>query len=308
VAKPYKNSMHNQLLAIRSFARVVETGSFTRAADSLDMPKATVSKLVRELEAHLGVRLLQRTTRRVQVTDDGNSYYDRTARLIREIEEIDRSLSGAHKKPRGKIRVDVGGSPGRMILLPALPDFFARYPDMQIDLGVSDRSVDLIAENVDCVIRGGRTNEPSFVSRLLGTASFTTCATPDYLRKFGRPRHPRELLTKHRIVAYRSALTGRPLQSHFERGKERFDIDSPYSVSVNDGGARALGGLYGLGITQTFTYIVKEHLATGALVPILEDWAPPRYPFHVVYPQNLKLSNRVRVFIDWLATVFAGLD
>src|SRR5450830_1402071 len=173
----------NQLLAFRCFARVYEIGSFNKAADSLELPKATVSKLVQDLESYLGLRLLQRSTRQVSATADGQAYYEGTARLIRELEDFDQSFSGAHVKPRGKIRVNVGGVPGRQIILPALPEFFARYPDLQIDFGVSDHTVDLIGDNVDCVVRGGTPNALSMVARLLGSASWTTCATPAYLEK-----------------------------------------------------------------------------------------------------------------------------
>jgi DNA-binding transcriptional LysR family regulator len=298
----------NQLLAIKCFARVVQTASFTRAAESLGLPKATVSKLVSELERYLGARLLQRTTRQVSVTADGAAYYEGTAKLIRELEDFDQGFSGAHIAPRGKIRVDVGGTPGRAILVPALPDFFERYPDVQIDLGIGDRSVDLADANVDCVIRGGTLTQQSVASRLLGSASWTTCATPEYLKKHGIPTHPDDLKSGHRIVAHHLATTGRPMPIKFERGGERLEFDGPYSLSVNDGGTRAIAGLGGIGILQTFTYAIKANVERGELVPILEDWRPPRYPFHVAYPPNRKLSNRVRVFIDWLVPVFANLE
>ena len=298
----------DQLLAIRSFARVAETRSFTKAADSLDMPKATISKLIRNLEAHLGLRLLQRTTRRVTVTADGNSYYEQTAHLLRELEDIDSNLAGAHVKPKGRIRVNVASMPACWLIIPALGRFYERYPEMQIDLGVGDRTVDLVGENVDCVIRGGPITHNSDVARLLGTASWTTCASPAYLRQHGTPKHPNDLLNGHRIVGYHSALTGRPLPSQFVRKGEMIEIDGPYRISVNDGSARVAAGLAGLGIMQTFTYAVKAQLECGELVPILRDWTPARYPFNVVYPPNRKLSIRVRTFIDWLLEIFESLD
>jgi DNA-binding transcriptional LysR family regulator len=298
----------DQLLAIRCFSRVLETGSFTRASDSLGMPKATVSKLVRDLEAHLGLRLLQRTTRRVSVTADGNAYYEQTGRLLRELEDIDSSFAGAHAKPRGKIRIDIGGAPARALLLPALPQFLERYPDIQIEIGVGDRSADLISDNIDCVVRGGKPTDLSYVARLLGTASRLTCASPSYLGKHGTPSHPNDLSNGHLAVRYQSALTGRPFMMQFQRGAERFEFDLPYAVSVNDGLTRAAAGVAGLGIIQTFPFLVRSDLEQGLLVPILVDWAPARYPFHVVYPPNRKLSNRVRVFIEWLVTIFGALD
>jgi DNA-binding transcriptional LysR family regulator len=142
----------DQLLAIRVFSRVVEAGNFTKAADSLRMPKATVSKLVQTLEAHLGVQLLQRTTRRVAVTPDGAAYFEKGARVVKELEDIDASFSAARLRPRGHLRVDLGSSVASRLLVPALPDFLARYPEIRMDLGVSDREIDLIGDNVDCVI------------------------------------------------------------------------------------------------------------------------------------------------------------
>jgi LysR family transcriptional regulator, regulator for bpeEF and oprC len=298
----------DQLLAIRSFIRVAETGSFSRAADSLNMPKATVSKLIKELEGHVGARLLQRTTRRVSVTADGNAYYDRTARLIRELEDADQRFSAGHVLPKGRIRIDVIGTLARLFIIPALPEFFARYPDLQIDFGISDKSADLIGDTIDCVIRGGSTSDLSMVARLLGTTSWTTCATPGYLEKYGRPIHPNDLLLNHRIIGFHSPNSGRPMPSRFMKNNEVIEIDGPYSVSVNDGAARAVAGLTGIGILQTFSYVIKDQIANGSLVPILEDWSQPPYPFHVIYPQNRALSRRVRVFIDWVVELFDRLD
>lgn len=298
----------NQLLGIRAFGRVVETGSFTRAADSLDMPKATVSKLVQDLETHLGAQLLQRSTRRLAVTPDGRAYYERTARLLRELEDVDASFAGARVKPRGKIRVDVSGAPARSLIIPALPRFFGHYPDITLDLGISDRTVDLVSENLDCVIRGGPMNELSAVARPLGAASWTTAATPGYLKKFGTPKHPRDLQKGHRIVGYRLAETGRALPTRFERGGQKFEFDGPAQLNVNDGAARLAGGLAGLGVMQTFSFLMQPHLSSGELVPILEEWRPPPYPFFVMYPPNRHMSARVRVFVDWLVELFGTLD
>jgi len=298
----------NQLLAIKCFARVVETSSFTRAAESIGLPKATVSKLVADLEAYLGVRLLQRSTRQVSVTADGAAYYEGTAKLMRELADFDQGFSGAHVVPRGKIRVDVGGTPARAIIVPALPEFFERYPEVQIDLGIGDRSIDLIDESIDCVIRGGTLTQLSVASRLLGSASWTTCATPGYLKKYGTPKHPDDLKRGHQIIGHHLANTGRSMPAKFQKRSERFEVDGPYLMSVNDASTRAIAGLAGLGILQTLTYVIQENLDRGELIPILEDWRPERYPFHIAYPPNLKLSNRVRVFIDWLVVLFATLE
>ncbi|NYE62022.1 DNA-binding transcriptional LysR family regulator [Duganella sp. 1224] len=290
----------NQLLAIRAFARVVEAGSFTKAADSLDMPNATLSKLVQELEAHLGVRLLQRTTRRVTVTPDGQQYYDKTALILRNLEDVDTSFNIARAKPRGSLRIDVGGSTARDVLIPALPEFLALYPDIRIDLGVSDRSVDMVSDNVDCVIRGGALDNSSLVARPIGQAAMITCATPAYLKQFGVPAYPDELKNGHRLVAYLLAQSGRAMPFRFQRDGEKTEIKVEHRVGVNESNGHMAAGLAGLGIIQTFAYAAKPALKEGSLVEILKPWRPAPYPFHVVYPQNRHVSQRLRVFIDWL--------
>ena len=294
----------DQLLAMRSFARVVEAGGFTRAADSLDMPVATVSKQVQELEAHLGVRLLQRTTRRVTVTPEGQDYYAKCTRLLRDLEDIDSSFSLARGNPRGHLRVDVGGSTARDVLIPLLPDFMTRYPDIRIDLGVSDRSVDLISDNVDCVIRGGALDSSSLVARHIGDATFITCGTPGYFKLYGTPTHPEELRNGHRLVSYVSTQNGRPVPLRFERDGERSELKVEHRVGVNESNAQLAACLAGLGIVQTFAYAASADIRAGNLQEILEPWRPAPYPFHVVYPQTRHLTHRLRVFIDWLVEVF----
>ena len=294
----------DQLQAIRAFARVVEAGNFTRAADSLDMPNATLSKLVQELEAHLGVRLLQRTTRRVTVTPEGQDYYAKASRVLRDLEDIDSSFNIARSKPRGHLRIDVGGSTARDVLIPLLPDFLARYPDIRIDLGVSDRSVDLISDNVDCVIRGGALDTSSLVARVIGQATMVTCASPEYLRHNGIPAYPEELRNGHRLVSYLSPQNGRAVPFRFERDGERSELKIEHRIGVNESNAHLAACVAGLGIIQTFSYAAGAALRDGTLVEILADWRPPPYPFHVVYPQNRYVTHRLRVFIDWLVECF----
>ncbi|MDF3935433.1 LysR family transcriptional regulator [Pseudomonas citronellolis] len=294
----------DQLLAIRAFARVVEAGNFTRAADSLDMPNATLSKLVQELEAHLGVRLLQRTTRRVTVTPEGLDYYAKATRVLRDLEDIDASLNLARGKPRGHLRIDVGGSTARDVLIPLLPEFLARYPDIRVDLGVSDRAVDLIGDNVDCVIRGGPLESSSLVARRLGEAPMLTCATPGYLRQYGVPAYPEELRNGHRLVAYVSTRNARAVPMRFERDGEKLEIATEHRVGVNESNAHLAACLAGLGIVQTFRYAAASALREGALVEILAAWRPAAYPFHVVYPHHRHVTQRLRVFIDWLVERF----
>ena len=295
----------DQLLALRVFARVVEAGTFTKAADSLEMPKPTVTKLIQSLEAHLRVKLLNRTTRRVTVTADGAAYYERTARLLTELEEIDASLSNAQSTPKGRIRVDVPASVARQIIVPALHAFHARYPDIQVDLGVGDRLVNLIADNVDCVVRGGKLEDESLVARRIAQIAHITCATPGYLAQYGAPSHPSELDGQHRVVAYFLAGSGRLTTFDFKRGDEQLALYGRYVVSVNDSNAYLAAGLAGLGIIQLPAFMAAEHLARGELVPVLEDWIGPDLPVYVVYPPNRHLSAKIRVFVDWMAELFS---
>jgi len=294
----------DQLLAIRALARVIESGSFTRAADSLSMPIATVSKLVRDLEGHLGVRLLQRTTRRVTVTPEGEEYYAKSGRVLRDLEDIDGAFNMARGKPRGQLRIDVGGSTARDVLIPVLADFMARYPDIRIDLSVSDRSADLIGDKVDCVIRGGAMESSSLVARRLGEAVLITCASPAYLNQFGTPAYPDELKNGHRLVAYVSSDTGRPFPFRFEQAGKQTEVKTDYRMGVNESNAHLAACVAGHGIVQTFGYAAASALRGGLVVEILRNWRPAPYPFHLVYPQARHVTHRLRVFMDWALEVF----
>ena len=296
----------DQIAAMRAFARVVEAGNFTRAADLLEMPKPTVTKLIQQLESHLHTKLLNRTTRRVGVTPDGAAYYERAVALLSDLDELDGSMTRSQASPSGRLRVDVPSSLALYALIPALPDFFARYPDIQLDLGVSDRPVDLMAENVDCAIRGGDLVDPTLIARRIGQVRLTLCAAPGYIQRYGMPQHPRELETEHRVIGYFSARTGRRVSFDVERGEESYALDLPYSVAVNDSTAYLSAGLAGLGITQAIEPMVRPYIEAGRLVRVLPDWQSVPIVLHVVYAPNRHLSSRLRVFVDWVAELFAS--
>ena len=296
----------DQIQAMRVFARVVEAGTFTRAADSLQLPKGTITKHVQALEARLRVKLLNRTTRRVTVTADGAAYYDRVVRLLADFEDIEASMTNARANPRGRLRVDVGTSVARMLIIPRLAEFHARYPDIQVDLGVSDRIVDLVGDNVDCVIRGGDLTDQSLVARRIGNLEFITVASPEYLRRQGTPAHPLDIESAHQAVTYFSPLTGRHYPLEFHQGGEVIEIPGPYRVSVNESNAYVAAVLAGLGIGQITTYQALPHFERGELVPLLPEWSHPLLPVYVVYPPNRHLSAKVRAFVDWAAELFAA--
>ncbi|HBL7239075.1 MAG: LysR family transcriptional regulator [Serratia liquefaciens] len=296
--------MDHHLLAIRVFNRVVETGGFTRAADSLRMPKATVTKLIQSLEDHLQTKLFKRTTRSVSVTPEGECYYQRTVKWLAELEQMEGSMTESQSAPQGVLRIDVGGATARQLLLPALPDFIARYPQIQIDLGVGDRLIDLINDSADCVIRSGPLADSSLIARRLFELEWVTCATQAYLAHYGTPQHPCDLELGYPLAHYRHALNDRILPLHFvDRGKE-IDIQHRYHVSVNESNALLAAALAGLGIIQTFRFMAQPHLDSGELVSLLHDWQPPAEQMYVVYPSNRHLSAKMRVFIDWAIETF----
>jgi LysR family transcriptional regulator for bpeEF and oprC len=295
----------DQIQAMRVFARVVEAGTFTKAAESLALPKGTVTKLVQHLEGRLRVKLLNRTTRRVTVTPDGAAYYERTSRLLNDLDDIEASMTNAQASPSGRLRVDVGTSVARMIVIPALADFYRRFPDIQLDLGVSDRPVDLISDNVDCVLRGGELVEQLLVARRVGNMGMLTVASPQYVKERGLPGHPLELEASHTTVNYFSSRTARPYPHVFEKDGESHEIWGRYKVSVNEANANLAAVLAGLGISQVAQFAAAAHLERGELVPVLQGWTRPPIPLHVVYPPNRHLSAKVRAFVEWMAELLA---
>ncbi|CAN7521791.1 LysR family transcriptional regulator [Pseudomonas solani] len=288
--------------AMQAFARVVEAGSFTRAADTLHMSKTSVTQLVQQLEARLRVKLLNRTTRRVALTADGAAYYERVVRLLADMDDAETSLSSASASPRGRLRVDVPSPLASMILVPALPEFHARHPDIQIDMGVSDRIVDVIGENVDCVVRGGELRDQSLMARRVGDLRLGVYAAPDYLARLGVPAHPRELEdSPHRIVGFLWARTGKPVPYAMRKGNEELRVNGRYVLAVDDGNAYLAAGLAGLGVLWLPEYMALASRASGALVPLFEDWRLDPMPMYVAFPPNRHISAKLRVFIDWVA-------
>lgn len=292
--------------AMQAFARVVETGSFTKAAETLHMSKTSVTQLVQQLEARLRVRLLNRTTRKVNVTADGAAYYERVLRVLADVDDAETSLSSASASPRGRLRVDVPSPLARMILVPALPAFHAQYPDIQLDMGVSDRMVDIIGENVDCVVRGGELTDLSLMARHIGDLQLGVYAAPSYLARAGTPAHPRELEdSEHRIVGFLWARTGKPLSYAMHSGNESIKVQGRYVLSIDDGNAYLAAGLAGLGVLWLPDYMAKGHVASGELVPLFEGWRLDAMPLYIAFPPNRHVSAKLRVFIEWVAGVMA---
>lgn len=292
--------------ALQAFARVVEAGSFTKAALTLRMSRTTVTQLVQQLEARLRVKLLHRTTRQVRVTADGAAYYERVARVLADLDDADACLSSTATSPRGRLRVDVPSPFALMVLVPALPTFHARHPEIQLDLGVSDRQVDLIGDNVDCVLRGGKVTDSSLVARRVGTLRFGAYAAPHYLARCGTPAHPRSLEDpQHRIVGFLRAHSGQVAPPALQRDGQRIEVNGRYVVALDDGNAYLAAGLAGLGVLWLPHYMAEPQVAQGALVRLFDGWQGDPMPLNLVFPPNRHVTARLRVFIEWVEELMA---
>lgn len=305
---PSQDKALDHLLALRAFIRIAEAGSFAKAADSMSLPRSSVSKLLQDLESHLGTKLVERTTRAVTVTEAGIAYHEKAVRLIADLDEMDSAATQERVAPRGKLRVDVGSSLANVIIIPALPEFQARYPDIDLQLGISDRHVDLIGEGVDCVIRAGTLADTSLVARKLCELDWVTCASPGYLEEKGVPNEPAQLETVHRIVGYFSAASGKTMPLRYARGDDLIEFLPRSGIAVNESTAHLGTLLSGLGIGQTYGFMARHHFETGDLIEVLQDWKPRNHVLHLVYPANRFPSQKLRVFSDWAAALFSRHD
>jgi len=296
--------MNNKFQAMEVFVEVVDAGGFRRAAERMKLPKVTVSTLIKQLEISLAVKLLHRTTRHVSVTADGAAYYAHCLKILAQVREAEESLSSTRLNPGGRLRVDAPTGLASEVLVPALSDFFTRYPDIRLELGCSDRWVDLIGEGVDCAVRGGEITDLNLIARRVGSMRYVTCASPAYLARCGRPTHPDELKA-HRCLDYFSARTGRIYDWDFTRNGELVRVTPQSHFGLNDSYAYAAAGVAGLGIVQMANFLMEPMIRDGRLVSILDDWSNEPMPVHVVYPQNRHLSTKVRVFVDWVTELFA---
>jgi DNA-binding transcriptional LysR family regulator len=292
----------DRLETMRLFTRIVERRSFTEAAYDTGVPRSTVTTVIRQLEERLGVRLLQRTTRTVRPTLDGEAYYQRCLVILADIEDAEGAFSGA--EPKGMLRIDVQGTLARHFLMPGLPDFFERYPGLELTMSESDRWIDPVQEGVDCVLRYGQLPDSDLVARRVAVLRRVTCATPAYLRRFGEPKSPDDL-SGHRIVGLRSLRTGsiRALEFMVD-GVER-NITVPAAISVTGPESYLTALRLGLGMAQVPCFHAEEDFAAGSLVEVLSDAPPPSAQVSLLYPRSRQLSPRVRVFLDWAAHEFA---
>jgi DNA-binding transcriptional LysR family regulator len=295
----------DRLGTLELFVRIVDRGSFTAAAADCGVSRPVATAAIKALEERLGTRLLQRTTRHVQPTLEGEAYYRRCLAILADLEDADRTASGA---VAGLVRVDLAGHLARTIILPELPAFLARHPSLTVHLSEGERFVDLVREGVDCVIRAGTLTESDMVARRIGTMDEVTVASPRYLAEHGIPATPDDL-DGHFMVGFVSSRSGRAIPLEFTRDGQVVEVALPARLLVSGADTSAAAARLGLGLVQAPRYRFAEDLASGALVEVLADYPPTPTPLSVLYPSNRQLSPRVRVFIDWVVkTVGPKLD
>lgn len=283
----------------RIFSRVVECASFTRAAETLGIPRSSVSAAVQELEARVGARLLHRTTRRVSPTQDGIAFYERCLRVIADVEDTENLFRQTTARPSGKLRIDVPGRIGRLVIAPALPEFFDRYPEISIDLGVTDRAVNLVEDSVDCVLRVGPLSDSGLIARPIGKLPLINVASPAYLARYGAPQTPADL-GDHWAVNYASPSSGRVEDWEWVEGGKVRTLTLNGRVTVNSAEAYIACCLAGLGLIQIPAYDVRHHLDAGELLEVMPDHRAESLPMTLLYPHRQHLSRRLLVFADWL--------
>jgi DNA-binding transcriptional LysR family regulator len=297
--------MYGRFDAMQLFVRVVERGSFTAAAADMNLPRSTATDVIQRLERDLACRLLDRTTRHVSPTPDGEAYYRRCVAILADVEEAEGALRG--HEPSGQLRVDVPGRLTRTFLLPHLPDFMARYPKIDLQLGQGERLVDLVREGVDCVIRAGVPGDSGMIMRKLAEIPEVTCASPDYLAAHGTPELLKDL-TGHLMVGFLSSRTGSAIPLDFRTPEGVREVLLPSRIIANDAETVHHLARLGFGLIQAPRYRLAEDLANGALMQVLQQFPPTSLPLAAFYPQNRQLSPRVRVFVEWAANVFAAAD
>lgn len=293
----------DHLESLRLFVRVVERGGFTPAAADLSLSRSTATEMIRRLETRLGARLLDRTTRHVAATLDGLQFYERCVAVLADLEDAEAVLRDA--EPHGVLRVDAPGLLTRSFLLPELPAFLARHPRIDLYFGAGDRLVDLVREGIDCAIRVGEPTDSGLMSRRLGVLQEVTVASPAYLAQHGTPTSLDDL-AGHRMVGFVSSRTGAVMPLEFMRDGHPHEVVLPARVTANHSDTCAELARLGLGLVQAPRYRFAAELAEGALVEVLPHLPPSPSPVTALFPQRRQLAPRLRVFLDWIATLFAG--
>ena len=287
---------------MQAFTRIAERGSFSLAADDLNIPRPTVTNVIKRLENRLGVRLLERTTRQVKLTHDGEAYYARCVRLLADLEEADGAFRNA--VPKGLLSVNLQGTLARHFVVPALPEFLTRYPELRLYISETDWLVDLVREGIDCALRAGVLRDSSLVGRQIALMEQVTVASPNYLARYGEPRSITEL-GQHFAVNYISSATGKAMPMEFLVSGKLIDLHMPSMISVTGTDLYTGTSSAGAGLIQVPRYRIEDELTDGRLKIVLADTPPPPMPVSVIYLHNRQLSPRVRLFTQWLAELFS---
>jgi DNA-binding transcriptional LysR family regulator len=290
----------DRIVRLRIFVRVVDCKSFTKAAETLAMPRSTVSIAIKELEKLVGARLLCRTTRSVTPTHDGTVFYQQCSRLVEDYEEVEGLFRTAPAKLSGRLKVNVPGRIGRMIIAPALPEFLAAYPNIALEIGITDRTVDLQQEGIDCVVRVGDLAVSNLIARRIGDLDIINCASRKYLDRYGVPVRPQDL-RRHRAITYVTPSGGKAEPWQYADAKGVQSIDVPPSIAVDNAEMLIACCLAGLGLIQVPAYDVRDHIERGELVKVLPNHCSPSMPIHIVYPHRHHVSGRLQAFIDWVS-------
>ena len=289
---------------LQSFVAVVETGSFTAAAERLDIAKSAISRRVTALEERLAAQLLQRTTRRLNLTDTGRQFYERSTRILSDLEELESAVLQQHGEVRGMLRVALPLSFGVSQMCAPIASFSADHPQVQFDLDLNDRRIDLVQEGMDLAVRIGRLPDSSLIARKLFDARTVVCGSPEYFKRKSMPQTPDDLL-EHDCLVYGNLAEPAKWVCTDQAGK-RWRVDVPRAMTASSGDFLCAAASHGLGITMQPTFIVGNAIASGELVPVLNDYQWPVTPAYAVYPATRHLSYRVRKFIDYLADYFSG--
>jgi LysR family transcriptional regulator for bpeEF and oprC len=296
----------DRFAAMEAFVGVAQFRSFTRASESLDLPKTTISRLVRELEAGLGVRLLNRTTRHVSLTPEGVVFYDESVRLLDDLRQSEARITAGANRPHGRLRVDMAHSVANGIVIPALPQFAARYPEITLEITCSERIENLVADGTDCALRANIIQDETLIARELGALEVITCASPGYLRRRGTPVCPSEI-ANHQVIAFYFSKNRKLRDLQFETGGQRQQVAGKPVAAFSDVQACMTAALAGLGITQIPAFLLQEPLAAGGLTRILPDCGVDAIDMFAVYPQSRRHSAKVQAFVGWVAELFANL-
>lgn len=291
-----------RLDSLRMFQRVAELGGFTRAAESLGVPKATLSVAIRQLEEEVGATLLYRTTRRVSLTHDGEAFYERCRDLLSDVDELETMFQTSPGRETGRIRVDMPVNMAGATIIPRLPEFLAQHPGLSVELSSTDRMVDVVREGFDCVIRVGARSDSGLIARQLGAMEMANVASPAYIAAHGMPRKLEDL-ARHRMVHYVAQLGARPFGFEYRDGDTYRAVAVPGPVLVNNTVAFQAAALAGLGIIQAPRMGVTRQLKAGDLVEVMKAFKAEPLPVAIVYPQRRHLARRVRLFMDWVAGV-----